>query len=86
MQDMVVQGDKENTIFLNLMDASKLIADIYHSISYHRSFLIGPSLNSAWKNVVEQSFLDGNLFGVNLTERILVNQAVKKTKPPATTV
>ncbi|VEN62351.1 unnamed protein product [Callosobruchus maculatus] len=79
MNEMVIGGASENPALPSLIDASRLLTDLHHSMTLHRKYLIGPFLNINLKKVVEGSPVDGYLFGANLSDRIKADQAIKKT-------
>ncbi|CAH1995724.1 unnamed protein product [Acanthoscelides obtectus] len=63
-------SENTNSLVDNLMIAGKLFVDMHHTISLHRRFLIGPSLNPALKKIVEESKIDSLLYGEDFPERL----------------
>lgn len=86
-------SDDTNTkILLPMVEAAKMIADVFHSISTHRRHQATPFLNPENRKLLEESSIDENLFGKDFTEKVKMAQQIKKTtqelrlaKPKAST-
>lgn len=69
-------------------DPVKLIADVFHSISCHRRYLIVPSLDPSIKDALDACPVDSLLFGVDFPEKLKISKEAKKLgaslkkKPP----
>ncbi|CAH1996134.1 unnamed protein product [Acanthoscelides obtectus] len=72
-------SENTNSLVENLMDAGKLFVDMHHTISLHRRFLIGPSLNPALKKIVEDSKIDSLSYGEDFPERLKNQQEIQRS-------
>lgn len=61
-----------------LIDSTQLLADVHHTVSVHRRFVVMNHLDSSVRKVMEESPIDEYLFGENLPARIKSNQEIKK--------
>lgn len=59
-------------------DPVKLIADVFHSISCHRRYLIVPSLDPSIRDVLDACPIDALLFGVDFSEKWKISKEAKK--------
>lgn len=62
------QGDSGNEALQNIIDATKLLADVHYTLSVHRRFLLSNHLDSSVKKVSEDCPVDDWLFGENFSQ------------------
>lgn len=68
-------------IFEIVSDASRLLADMHHTISMTRRLFALPSLGLNAKNIAEEAPIDSLLFGENFAEKLkLANEVEKSAK------
>ncbi|KAJ8911119.1 hypothetical protein NQ315_003294 [Exocentrus adspersus] len=72
-------GDRLRQVIETLNDAARLSADIHHDQSLSRQHVISLNLDRNVKDLIQNTTLDGWLFGENLSERFKAAKAIEKT-------
>lgn len=78
-QPLTDPSKEQRNLLPQLADAAQLFADVHHSISMHRRFLLTPLLNADCKKVIDSCNITENLFGTNFQDKVKSSQALKKT-------
>lgn len=60
-------------------DAARLVADVHHHQSVTRQNIVSVSLDKNIKELIEDTTLDGGLFGANLGDRFKASKAIQKS-------
>ncbi|KAG5880481.1 hypothetical protein JTB14_026693 [Gonioctena quinquepunctata] len=77
-EDETVEGRNNLDLIEGLSDSARLIADLHYKQSTARQNLVSMNLDQSLKDMIEDTSLDGFLFGDNLTERLKTNKAIER--------
>ena len=80
-EDEGEMGKVNNNLLLVelISDSVRLIADLHHEESESRQQLISLNLDKSLKDMLENTSLDGWLFGDNLSDRLKAAKAIEKS-------
>lgn len=86
IEHLVKQGDASKELLQNIVDSSKLLTDIHHTISIHRRYMLSNHLKPGIKKVADKCLIDTHLFGESFSQTIKNSQEIQKvgfglTKP-----
>ncbi|VEN46832.1 unnamed protein product [Callosobruchus maculatus] len=78
IEHFIAQGDTSKELLQRMVDLTKLITDLHHTISVHRKFVLSNSLTPAIKKVSENCAIDTHLFGENFSQSVKNSQELHK--------
>lgn len=78
IQKQIQQEAGSGEILQHLIDSSKILADVHHTISVHRRYLLSNFLDSSAKKVSETSPVDMLLFGENFSQSVKASKEMQK--------
>lgn len=74
----VLKNDANNQILKDMVDSTKLLADVHHTLSVHRRFLLASHLDPSVRRVAEECSVNEWLFGDNFSQAIKTSQEIRK--------
>ncbi|KAG5889808.1 hypothetical protein JTB14_031356 [Gonioctena quinquepunctata] len=77
-KDETVEGRNNLDLIEALSDSTRLIADLHYKQSTARQNLVSMNLDQSLKDMIEDTSLDGFLFGDNSTEHLETNKAIER--------
>lgn len=76
--ETVLKNNENKQILKDMADSTKLLADVHHTISVHRRYLLSNHLDPAVRKVAEECPVNEWLFGDNFSQAIKSSQEIRK--------
>ena len=76
--ETILKNKENKQILKDMADSTKLLADVHHTISVHRRFLLSSHLDPSVRKVAEECSVNEWLFGDNFSQAIKSSQEIRK--------